>query len=466
MGTQRIESFEPDKPTLHVVGIPGKQQNQAATQPVAVISQDATAGTGGSALKVESNNPDTPALVVLGGMQMGTGRGTNNQRFAVMAPGADELADLPIGRDAYPGNHGIFLIGSFEGGEDDGDGTDTTPHLNFYMYQRAQDGSYGESVRHFMMTADAKAALAWWFPVNAYDATTEEPEDGDWKPQAWVIAHAKANDGSSYHNHLSFEVMSPTNGLTTRLEIPFVDQETWEEGDPYAGVETTNIRTHDADFTVSADSGVLRVGGPNANNKDILLSASSFRGSTGERWKIRANTTTESGSNVGTDFQLLNYSDSGVNIGTVLFAKRSTGNVVVGSGTASDSTAARVTSVWGTSGIHGFYAKPSATPGNGAAFAAAMTLSTERYADIRVSGDGNARLVVFADGKHEFGDGTNARDTNLYRKAANQLGTDDAIFIGNTTEPTTPTGGGVLYVEGGALKYKGSSGTVTTLGNA
>jgi len=36
-----------------------------------------------------------------------------------------------------------------------------------------------------------------------------------------------------------------------------------------------------------------------------------------------------------------------------------------------------------------------------------------------------------------------------------------------TTAPTTnPTGGGILYVEAGALKYRGSSGTITTLGVA
>jgi hypothetical protein len=42
------------------------------------------------------------------------------------------------------------------------------------------------------------------------------------------------------------------------------------------------------------------------------------------------------------------------------------------------------------------------------------------------------------------------------------------IGIANrATAPTTnPTGGGVLYVESGALKYRGSSGTVTTLANA
>jgi hypothetical protein len=42
------------------------------------------------------------------------------------------------------------------------------------------------------------------------------------------------------------------------------------------------------------------------------------------------------------------------------------------------------------------------------------------------------------------------------------------MFIANrTTAPTTnPSGGGILYVESGALKFRGSSGTVTTLANA
>jgi hypothetical protein len=36
-----------------------------------------------------------------------------------------------------------------------------------------------------------------------------------------------------------------------------------------------------------------------------------------------------------------------------------------------------------------------------------------------------------------------------------------------TTVPTgAPAGGGVIYVEAGALKYRGSSGTVTTIANA
>ena len=40
------------------------------------------------------------------------------------------------------------------------------------------------------------------------------------------------------------------------------------------------------------------------------------------------------------------------------------------------------------------------------------------------------------------------------------------IQIANGTAPTANVTGGQLYVESGALKYRGSSGTVTTLANA
>ena len=49
------------------------------------------------------------------------------------------------------------------------------------------------------------------------------------------------------------------------------------------------------------------------------------------------------------------------------------------------------------------------------------------------------------------------------------IGTSAAKVIGmtNATAPTTsPAGMGQLYVEGGALKYRGSSGTVTTIAAA
>lgn len=52
---------------------------------------------------------------------------------------------------------------------------------------------------------------------------------------------------------------------------------------------------------------------------------------------------------------------------------------------------------------------------------------------------------------------------------ADQFGGGSRVIgIGNavTVPASNPTGGGVLYVEAGALKYRGSSGTVTTLGPA
>ena len=52
--------------------------------------------------------------------------------------------------------------------------------------------------------------------------------------------------------------------------------------------------------------------------------------------------------------------------------------------------------------------------------------------------------------------------------AASAGGGVNVIFIANanTNPSSNPTGGGILYVDSGALKYRGSSGTVTTLGAA
>lgn len=46
-----------------------------------------------------------------------------------------------------------------------------------------------------------------------------------------------------------------------------------------------------------------------------------------------------------------------------------------------------------------------------------------------VAGDANIRYRLWPDGKMEWGDGTLARDTNLYRSAADVLKTDDTLLI-------------------------------------
>jgi hypothetical protein len=59
--------------------------------------------------------------------------------------------------------------------------------------------------------------------------------------------------------------------------------------------------------------------------------------------------------------------------------------------------------------------------------------------------------------------GTNATATNLYA-----IDCGGHLFVANSVgvPSNNPTGGGILYVEAGELKYRGSSGTVTSLGLA
>lgn len=128
------------------------------------------------------------------------------------------------------------------------------------------------------------------------------------------------------------------------------------------------------------------------------------------------------------------------------------------------------------------------TTGARGAFRGEAPNSSQRLMSGLVAGDANSRVVDYVDGKREWGDGTASRDTNLYRSAADVLKTDDTFHVGtnlrlNTTSmgggvgvfavanagtvpASNPTSGGVIYVEAGALKYRGSSGTVTTIAPA
>ena len=63
---------------------------------------------------------------------------------------------------------------------------------------------------------------------------------------------------------------------------------------------------------------------------------------------------------------------------------------------------------------------------------------------------------------------TASTGVNMGWNTTDVAGGSGIMAIGNaTTTPTsTPTGGGVLYVDSGALKYRGSSGTTTTIASA
>lgn len=295
----------------------------------------------------------------------------------------------------------LVISSSYVGGDDDGVGTDSTGRINLYSYQRANTGSFGETIRHFLMRKDAKAMEAWYGPQSGtsanYDASRNWTAGSSPKPWCWTGAHYEANDHGSIHGHWEVEVPDTTGALQGRLEIPFIDQ----EGDTSViGIETTNIRTNKADFSIRASTGVLRIGGSASFNKDILLSISSDRATSGQRWILRATNEAETGGNSGTNFSIRRYDDTGVYIDSPVSVSRSTGNVTLGPGLVARRSSSTTSSL----------SLNSTSLGGGAG--------------------------VFA--------------------------------LGNaTTIPSTsPVGGGVLYAEGGALKWKGSNGTVTTLGVA
>jgi len=57
------------------------------------------------------------------------------------------------------------------------------------------------------------------------------------------------------------------------------------------------------------------------------------------------------------------------------------------------------------------------------------TASTDLVLRHKLSGDSQYRLQINGAGRIDFGDGSTAADTNLYRSAANELKTDDAFVV-------------------------------------
>ncbi|MFK0151212.1 hypothetical protein ACIQVK_03905 [Streptomyces sp. NPDC090493] len=454
----------------------------------------------------------------------------------------------------------LSILSSYAGGDDDGIGTDSTGRINLYSYQRANAGSFGENIRNFAMRSDAKTMQAFYIPVDAtkkggYDPSSRDPKASgvSWKPVVWQGAHYEANDHASIHGHWELEIADLSGALQGRLEIPFIDQVTdgTKALDQAAiGVAYTNIRTNLADLSVRAQNMTagpytgqntcFRVGGNNTVNKDVALSISSDMGTTGRRWILRANSTTEAGANAGTDFQVRRYDDTGTFLDAPLHIERSTGRIGMGGviaptaglhlqratgqvlyldAQATTQSAVLVNGVDATvkalqGQVSGDAQKryqvlvdgtQSWGPGNAAAdvtlgrggtgvlaigATATVTVAaatTTAYAAL-VSGDAFDRYRAYGDGKQEWGSGSVARDANFYRSNVAVLKTDGALqattslrlnttslgagvgvvaLANATTVPSAnPTGGGVLYAEAGALKWRGSSGTVTIIAPA
>ena len=162
-----------------------------------------------------------------------------------------------------------------------------------------------------------------WTEDRAKPAISWADEKG--RDKTAIISHAKANNPNQHdHNHLSFETtMSPNgknaNELFTRLEIPF-DQDVAE------------IRTHSSNFNVM--DGIMRIAGTDGVHRDLQLAKSNVENEITPRWTVRADNSEESGSNAGSNLQIIRYSDDGKAMDTPFSISRSNGNVGIGNSNA------------------------------------------------------------------------------------------------------------------------------------
>ena len=423
----------------------------------------------GSAVSVLRADAFGARLPITTGITDGGGRLSAN--LPPLSPGAFYLVDAIVdgvevisAGEPYTGaatvppavNGGpLQLLGSAAGGFDS---TDSTSRLGVQSYQTNGTNFFGEGVRLDLMRGIAKNMIAWRLPRPA-----NNPDVSTLRSVTWLGAHYYAqdqpdlNNPTVVHGHWSLEVPDSTDSLRTRFEVRFVDA----AGN--LGVDKTLVQTANADLVVDcSNSQKLRLrGGPGAEK---VMEFGNDEWGALPRWTFGVTPFAETGANSGSDLAFQRFTDAGVASGAPLRIKRSNGRLTFGDtdGSSGGADLNRNSAGVAFAVSTNFAAATGATAVGYTAFDA-----TSRLLSSSVQAEPTARVVVFADGKHEWGAGT-ARDVNLYRKAVDQLGTDDAIFLGGqstaqVTALTTPVGGGVLYVDAGALKFKGTSGTITTV---
>jgi hypothetical protein len=332
--------------------------------------------------------------------------------------------DLPYGYGNSTARNGLVLIPPPHTSDDVvTTGIDETPRISLYSYQRANVYGFGEVVRSFLLREDAKAMFAWYGPQSLFDGSGDYVA-GSWKPWTWIGAHYLSNDGASIHGHWSIEVPDAAGALQTRLEILFADQTTG-----VIGLDTTKILTNQAHFVVRCSGGQeLRLQAAAGTEKAIVFT--NDVDAVARRWKIRSNSTAESGGNVGSDFQIARYDDAGTLVDRPISIERVNGRVGILVGPPGLGGQLHVNTAGTTPAV---LAKATAV-GTASTAVAAVEASgvTKRLLDLRVTGDAVSRLRIDmsasgSPGTIVFGDGTTA-DANLYRGAADTVKSDDGIW--------------------------------------
>lgn len=243
--------------------------------------------------------------------------------------------------------------------------------------------------------------------------------------KAWIGWHYLPNDiPDPVHDHISIETNDADGLIRTRFEVT-ADNAT-----------TAQVNTTNANFTVI--QGIMGVTGADGQSKQIVIyRAGTFRDKTA-RWSISGNATLESGSNAGSDFQISRFNDAGSFIDSPFFINRATGSV--GIGTLTPTGGKLHTQV--STDITGQMIRNTAGGGNNAPLLSLETQTTgSRVIQAGLQSDTTKRLSIEASGRIEWGaGGSTARDTNLFRSAADTLRTDDNFIAGGTVTGSNLSG--------------------------
>lgn len=294
----------------------------------------------------------------------------------------------------------------------------------------------------------AKAAIAW------YDGADKTPGHA----VAWVQAHdylaTPDSGGNNRHKHWSVETSNAAGtSVNSRFSIPF-------------GVDTAEISTFSSNFSVR--SGLLSVNADTGANAEMGWngppSSNLAPDGTHRRWTARKDSTAESGSNVGSDWRLLRHADDGtLNTTAVVFAKRSNGQVGLGTNSPTQpldvvgaSNGGIRTSRAATTNFASLILATGATD----MWSARMPNDSTNDWHFRNVDDGNTAMVL-----EKRATMSNVQLLSATKAFGGGIGVV-GIANANTVPSTNPSGGGVLYVEAGALKFRGSGGTVTTVAPA
>jgi len=359
-------------------------------------------------------------------------------------------------------------------------------HATIYFQRDAGNsnqiiGRTGSSNRWMLRIGNATAETG----TNAGSDLDLLAYQDDGATYATPLTITRASGAAKFTSHLATGVPMTVKGATSQS----ANLQTWESsaGTVLASVSAAGASLFSGSTSVTGAAGTERVLG--------LQTAGS------NRWRLIASTGTESGSNAGSNLILWSHSDAGSALNDVLTIARSSSAIDwKGSQSITSQVAATVISKitahasqtaasqqWLSSAgsIHAQINAPglttglSGTSGTGdLGLVSLQTYGADVGATIGLAGryDSSGTRTNFATigGLKELAtDGSSLGAFVVYTRGASfaerfRIGSEGVVRVANTSTPPSsdPTGGGYLYVESGALKFRGSSGTITTIAAA